>query len=209
MKYFSIFMVFVLFGAGCVTDGRDRRPTPPIEEGVELHTRKDRLETDAEFVDRLASRIDFLGERMHEVIVTDGDVKGEYMGILAFYEAGIDDRDPSSERFVPLFVELETEDAEGYVLHQLPWLVTTYFTTIESVFFRDVDGDGFSEIYVLNSQMTGIGPEGAKPWYETFVVRYWDKLGGFDRHDEIEEFLYDQEEMQTVSEVKNALKNYK
>lgn len=99
-------------------------------------------------------------------------------------------------------VLVPTRDPHHYNRYALPPPPESEFhTMVAAVLFENVDADPAHELLVLCSLMTGIGRDGAKPWYETFV---WDWDGSrFQPREDIRRWLHG---LQTAQQVRQRLR---
>ncbi len=118
-----------------------------------------------------------LGKSMHDLIQTQGELMDENKAFLALY--AVDQMDPA-QSFVGYVLALHPNTA--YQLYPLEPVTNEMPTFVESVFFMDVAGDEQKEILVLYSTMTGIGPTGAQPYYETAVYTFETKPDGSKKY---------------------------
>lgn len=101
-------------------------------------------------------------------------------------------------------VLVPTRDPHHYNRYELPQPPESEFrTTVEAVLFENIDADPARELLVLCSLMTGIGRDGAKPWYETFVFD-WDG-GRFQPREAIRRRLHG---LRTAAQVRQRLRRH-
>lgn len=97
------------------------------------------------------------------------------------------------------FVLVDVPEAEVRRI-DLPAFEDYALFKVRAVLFVDVEGDGQSELVVMCAYMTGIGPEGAKPFNQNHVFRW--RTGKLERDPKLEQEV---ESLATGKQVRQVL----
>ena len=181
-KYILPIFALVLLGGGCSSTiieddcGTSPRSVDCAETQLDKALEWNPWESKQKSANRIAAAVysDDNWQNRHQGLEVTGEVMFEEHGLLSLY-ADAASRMPVThvKGFAAVYPH---RHADRYDLYLLERYESEFHADVEAVFYQDIDGDKYKEIFVLISQMTGVGPEGAIPWYETLVYKLKDDV---------------------------------
>ncbi len=210
-KYIVPILALVLIGGGCANyieevncDDDPSHPSCVEKTALEKALEWSPWEETQRSANRIANALygDDWDEE-HGALDVNADLVAEEHGFVALYTDALSRR--PIDHFKGYAASYLTRHSDAYTLYELERYESEFRTDVEAVFYKDVIDNRGKEIFVLVSQMTGIGPEGATPWYETVVYALNEEQTGYFRVKSIEEQLSNLYPSEAVKEKLNQL----